>query len=209
MLQYTWLLSGKQWQISNNEGLTFQIPNHNGMQYLTSLIMHPSLPISYINLIYGGLYEITDQEFKKDYRYKLIKYGLQEEDWSIRIPKVDMTTLNQVFREVFRTRDRIEKYKQNNDYGMADMLTDELDKLMAYVENICVNTKYIRLFDNDYTKVRKCVQKAMLRILGILKNDDYQLAATLRANIEYMDSRVQYNPSENIKVEIIERNKIS
>jgi len=203
MLSYKWLLQDEKWQITNNKGLSYQLPNHNGMKYLTTLLKNQSTPVSYISLFYGDLQKRIDVEFQNAYHQILNQYWLHEVNWFSSIPKTDKKSIHEVYLEVVRKKVKIEEYTINNDLGMIELYEDEVEKLMSYLKAVCSRKKVIRIFDNDLDSLRNSVRKAIYRIFLIISEYDNNLVELLKAHIEYENFNMVLNRLDDAKIDVL------
>ncbi len=139
MLTYKWELSGNNCRITSNSGLSYTIPNRNGVYYLSELLKHPGQEILYSNLVSRGMSCIVDIEFRGHYQFELLQYGLHEEDFYRSIPVTDMSTVNEIAKEYRAVKAKIDIYEEYHDLARVETLNAELLQLKKYLRYACID----------------------------------------------------------------------
>ncbi len=203
MIQYTWKLTGNQWQITSSKGLSYTIPNHNGMFYLAELLKNTNKEILYSKLISRGLFVKPLPEFQGQYKFELLKYGMHESDWYQEMPVADFETIADVGKAILQVRDKIAVLKENCDYGRVELLEDELSQLIAYLKHAFPKRQILRVFSSDQTKLQRCVKKSLQRAYRLIRVHDTDLAAFFKAHIQICTDYIQMNDAEGVGFQLI------
>jgi hypothetical protein len=202
MLKYTWLMKENQWYITNNKGLSYTIPNNNGMFYLSELLLHPTYQIPYTRLVTKGLYKKPNLEFQHSFKFELLKYGFHEGNWYTAIPKADKKTIHEVAKEILHVKDQIAQFKEYEDLGRVELLESELSQLVEYFRSVFTSRRKIRMFRGEIDQLHSCVKKSLQRTYKMIREHDKELVSFLTSRIHLCNEFIEINRFESVEFRI-------
>lgn len=194
MLKYECTQIGYQWQITNNKGLSFSIPDLHGMLYLCELLTNPMQQIQYTNLISRGLYKKPNLEFNSKFKADFVKYGFHEQNWYNAIPMADKKTIHEVAKEILSVRDQITELKEFGDIARVELMETELSKLIEYFRSVFTKRNRIKMFRGDLEQLRDCIKKSLWRTYKYLRPNDRELVEFFSTHIHLYSSYIQMEP---------------
>jgi hypothetical protein len=203
MLKYELTLIKNKWQITSSNGLSYTIPNHIGMFYITELLKNTNKEILYTHLISRGIYQKPLYEFRgKQYKLELLKYGLHEENWYSEMPKADKKTIYEVGKEILHIKDQIAELREYSDFARIDVLEKELKKLISYLKGIRSSKNILRMFNTEQTAIQSCVRRAIRRVFNLIYAKDKVLTSFLRSHVHPNLDYIQMDDDDGVEISI-------
>jgi hypothetical protein len=185
-------VSGKQVQITYC-GRTHKLKLSLGMKHLLALVTHPDMPVSANQL--DNLNDLRQANYKQfDSPDELKLRNLHPLGSYLPMPMADYQTIYSIKQRLRNIIEELSEMQEYCDYGRADDLITERDKLASYLREVYRPCGKQRNFPDAKGLIRKRVQKSLHRALQDIAKCEPDLASELSACLDYQ-GRFVFRPS--------------
>ncbi len=154
-----------------------------GMRYLMQLMQYRDTLVRFEQL--DGAYASPGRcyhQFRDE--STTLESGLKVQDRLEPLQMTDNRTIRELKQRLLCIVDELVLMEENNDYGRADELRDEQDKLCEYLKEVYRPCGKLRNFPDENSKLKRRVIRAIHRAIEDIRKESTMLAMVIEDSLE-------------------------